>query len=158
MKFNLNNVFSFSLFFLLVNTCAKDADEDQTIDEETFIRQMNRENRIEDRKAMATADWEAFMKEAHELMIITENNFKSLNSKIDKAPDVQQVQLKISLRDSKNDFDHLKDSLQAHDILLRAALRNWDKKMIRQHNYFKKKFRNELVDINNRLEKAIDNP
>lgn len=158
MKFTLNNIFSFSLFFLLINTCAKDADEDQTIDEETFIRQMNRENRIEDRKALATADWDTFMKETHELMAITENNFKSLHSKIDNAPEAQQIQLKISFQNSKSDFDHLKDSLQAHDLLVRKALKNWDKKMIREHNDFKKEFRNTLVDINNRLEEATDNP
>jgi hypothetical protein len=145
-----NSSFIFILF-LLVITCAKETEENNSdINEEIF-----KDEELSAKTAMA--DLQKFNTTANNLLAITKTNLKSLQTKSKKTEsEEERVAFLDTYIQSRNEYNELKDRLKTENEVFKRGLTtfNWQTEL--KYRKFKKSFYHDILELNNNLEDMID--
>lgn len=143
-------LFSMFFFILLGQMCT--GKDEKYEDEELSVSQTDTPALKE-----AESNWKKFRVTADKMIIISESNLKTLDLKINREDSINgNVQWKAFYKTSEQKFNRLKKELQYHDKEMNEALKNADLQPIRINQDFSSRFLNEIIDLNNEMEDAIE--
>ncbi len=149
MKLFRNTVFSFSFVLLLVQTCAKDQDE-QLAEGRTV-------EPVGTKKELVVADWKTFRTTADKIVGITENNLKTLRRMIDTTSSGDnKIKWNLIYQQSDYQLSELKSSFQDRDLAFTRELTRYDGSSGRANTEFKKLFFYQAGEINDALQDVIN--
>jgi hypothetical protein len=105
----------------------------------------------------ATANWKKFMVTADKMVAISENNLKSLESKIDDDTKINgNLKWKMLYNKSEQQLKQLKEELECHNDDVIDGIRNSNLLQITSNKDFPPQFLHDIVELNNEIEDVIN--
>jgi hypothetical protein len=145
-----NSSFIFILF-LLVITCAKETEENNSDTNEEIFK----DEKVSAKTAMA--DLQKFNTTAYNLLAITKTNLKSLQTKSKKTEsEEERVALLDTYIQSRNEYNELKDRLKTENEVFKRELTTFNRQTELKYRKFKNSFYHDILELNNNLEDLID--
>lgn len=147
---SLSLLFTMSLFILLGRMCS---DKEEVYEEDELSTEQTQGLTIEE----AEANWNKFMATADKMIVISENNLKSMESMIDRDTNVNgNLNWKMLYNKSEQQLNQLKEELEFHNDDVIEGIKNSNLPQIKSNKDFPSKFLAKIVELNNEMEDVID--
>lgn len=134
---------------LLLQTCAKDSDENNDTDTEFATVRYSDDETVT--KEMAIEDWETFLKHSQESIGNAEVNIGNLETKIDEADDYQKIQWQEVCDFANSSLIKLKAKRSRRNTAFENEIKNYDRDVYERNAAFEAEFNTEMAAINSRL-------